>query len=81
MAVVSFNIPDAQLARIADAFAGSYGYTGKDLKGGNENKAQFTKRMLIQHIMAVTSAYESNQAAETARKNAASATATEITVT
>lgn len=74
MAVISLTIPNDKIDRITTAFCAEYGYqetiTNPDgtTSPNPETKAAFTKRMVIQHVRQVTSNFEANIAAGTARK-------------
>lgn len=87
MARITIDYPDAVGPRITNAFAGQLDYASKvDDGNGNlitnpETKAQFTKRMIQEYIMSVVTAYESNEAAQTARKTAQDKVRSEITLT
>ncbi len=50
------------LSRILDSFAGYYGY-----QNGGETKAQFTTRMLRQHIIDIDKAWQTSQATQNAQ--------------
>lgn len=80
MAQVTFNIPDDQAARVGNAVAGTYGWTGTH-NGAAETKAQFLKRQLVLFLKNVVKAYEAQAASETARKAAYDAAESEITIT
>lgn len=55
MAAISINIPDAQLARVTDAFARAYGWRSVAEDG---SKAAFAKRALVQHIVSTVKGVE-----------------------
>lgn len=72
MAQITFTIPDDQLARIRDAFAGIYNYQPKLADGTTnpENKNEFMKRMIRVYAKEVVKTFEAQQAVETARTTA-----------
>jgi len=72
MATISFDVPNAVLPRLADAFAATYGYqaTLPDGTANPETKNQFAQRMVRQYARNVLAAYEATLAAETARASA-----------
>lgn len=66
MAQISITIPDEQVARIQDAFAGAYGYTGTGLDGSPETKAAFARRKVREFVVSVVVNHESRTAVEAA---------------
>lgn len=55
MAVISINIPDAQLPRVVDAFARAYGWRSVAEDG---TKAAFARKSLIGHVVATVRGVE-----------------------
>ena len=84
---ITLDIPDAQGSRVANAVANHYDYQPKienaqgELIDNPENKQQFVKRMLIEHIMNIVAVQEAEAAARDARRQAAQKTASEIVIT
>ncbi len=77
MATLSITIPDAQTTRVVDAICIAHGY---DPASGT-TKIVFAKRWLIESVMAVVRAHESNLASESARMAAAAKVDTEVVIT
>ena len=63
MATISFNIPDADMPRIVDAFASEYNYT--DDVG--MTRSQFARHQIIEHVRRTVLAAEAKEAEEAAR--------------
>ena len=70
MATFTFEIPDAIVSRVMDAFGASYGYaaTLPDGSSNPETLAQFTKRKVISYMREVTIAHERQKAGAAAEK-------------
>lgn len=88
MAKLTINIPDAAAARVFDALAEQSGWVEDvpDLeKGGTKKnpvtKRNFAKRVVINHILGLTHAYEAQQAMEKARRVALKKAETDIVIT
>lgn len=85
MAQLIVTVPDAQVARVRDAFVGTYAYPATVLDGGGnpipnpETSGQFVLRKLREHIKVVVVAYEAQLAGDTAR--AAKVTEVESAIT
>lgn len=81
MANINILFPDAQAARVVDAFATAYNYpstvpgaTPLDPPVPNpQSKAQFAKAKVIDFIKSVVKGYEATNAAEIARRAALNA--------
>jgi hypothetical protein len=72
---ISIDIPDAQAARVRDAYAAAMGY---DLnKQDGETKPAFVRRMLARHVKDVVKSYE----ADAARAAASAAADSQLSVT
>lgn len=80
MAQIAITIPDAQVARVQDAFAGAYGYSAT-LPDGSPNpqtRAQFAKAKVIEYVVSVVKGYEAQRDAEAARVAAINAVDTQV---
>lgn len=57
---VTVTVPDAQAARVRDAFCGIYGYQDEDDDGNPnpESKPQFTARKLREYAAEIVAAWE-----------------------
>ena len=76
---ITITIPDGVASRVKDGFAGMYNYQETiDGQPNPENKALFTKRLLLEHVKNVVVAWEAKQASETARVAAIEAAENEI---
>jgi hypothetical protein len=74
MAEVTITIPDALLSRVADGFAGYYGYQDTITDPGTgaqvpnpQTKAQHMRERVIEHVKAVVGDHERAAAAEEAQ--------------
>ena len=65
----TINIPDAELDRVLDAFAGAHQYRDTFPNGdvNPESKQQFVRCMLVEHIAMTVKRWEGRQAARAAR--------------
>lgn len=63
MAQITITVPDAHIARINDAFAAQFGYTGTAPDGTPETKANHTRRKIREFAVNIVASYESQQAA------------------
>jgi hypothetical protein len=81
MAVLSINIPDAQVNRVATAFIAAYPPPEGVPVGTAAEKGVYVKSLLVAHIMNVVRSHEAAVAAETARAAAAATADTEVTPT
>lgn len=86
MATISFNIPDAAMPRVIDAFATAYQYqatvpnpNGEGTVPNPQTKAQFARQRILSYIQEVVRAAEASAAVEAARASAAAADAVTIT--
>lgn len=59
---ITLTIPDADLQRVLDAVAGSFGYN----PATDGTKGQFTKKYVINFLKRTTKGYEANLAANSA---------------
>ncbi len=59
---IIFTVPDAEVQRVLDAVAGSYGYN--PAKDGT--KGQFTKKYIVNFLKRTVKGYESSLAAKAA---------------
>lgn len=75
MATITITVPDAVVARVADAFAETYGWDGKG------SRSEFVARVLREHVKNVTVSHEARQAAVGAERAAANSAASAIVVT
>jgi len=84
MVNVTFTIPDAQVNRYINAFAVMYNYQTEvpDGNGGMipnpQTKAQFAKQCVVNYMKEIVKACEVQEAVETARTTAASATQVDV---
>jgi len=61
---IIFTIPDAEVQRVIDAVAGSFGYN----PATDGTKGQFTKQHVVKFLKQTTKNYEANQAANVAAR-------------
>lgn len=72
MAQLTITIPDAQTARVFDAFAAAYGYQATiDGQPNPQTRAQFARQKVIEFIKNTVKAQEAQAAADSARSAAA----------
>lgn len=82
MASITLTIPNgAQTTRVLDALSSIHGYTGFEADGVTvQSKSEFVKKVLIRYIKNEIKAYESAQAAETARITSINDVETNVTL-
>lgn len=82
MAQITVTVPDAQAARVRDAFAVAYGWQPTiDGQPNPESKAQHAARRVREYVKDVVRSAEAQAAAEAARAAQAAAVESEITLT
>lgn len=76
MASISITVPDAQVNRVLDAFAGTFDYNA-DTDG---TKAQFARAQVAKFAKDIVKSYEAHIAAETARLDAIEDVETNVSI-
>lgn len=81
MASITITVPDAEAARIENAFTQTYSYTGQNPQGGAETKNQFIKRMIIEFVKETVKRVEGEAAGKQARTAAEADVDGDLTLT
>lgn len=81
MAVISVDVPNAVVDRVATAFINLYPPPIGTSVGTAAEKQAYVKSLLIRHIKDVVASYEASTASQTASQNASQKATTEINPT